>query len=260
MVSGHFGTYKGFGPTSPGSAVRDFFCPLVTMDKATVNSVEPLQLAFDHPLVASCVAATFCISALLAYRTLWHPLSAFPGPFLSAATFWYEFYYDVLRGGKYIFKIQDMHYKYGPIVRITPEELHCCDPAFIPELMPAGKNHRNKYRRQLRVFGFVEATGATADHNIHRPRRAAMSKMFSKESVRKLEPIMKGNLVTLQDRLERFQQSGEPISLLPMFGAFTNDTITQYAYGFNSNWLENEEFNAQFFHMVWRLPIENLIY
>ena len=209
-----------------------------------------LQLAVDHPWTGLCLAAVVYALTLCIYRLKLHPLAKFPGPKIAAATFWWEFYHDVGRGGQYIFKIRDMHRKYGPIVRITPDELHCCDPSFVPELMPAGKQHRNKYPKQLRVFGFTEATGATADHKAHRPRRAAMSKMFSKESVRRLEPIMKENLGKLLERMDGFRQSGREISLIPMFGAFTNDTISQYAYGFNSHWLNNEEFNAPFFHMV----------
>ena len=64
-----------------------------------------------------------------------------------------------------------------------------------------------------------------------------MSKMFSKESVRRLEPIMRRNLDKMLVRLKEFQESGREISLLPLYGAFTNDLISEYAYGFNLNYL-----------------------
>ena len=50
---------------------------------------------------------------LTVYRLLFSNLSGFPGPKIAAATFWYEFYYDWLRKGKYIFVIEEMHKKYG---------------------------------------------------------------------------------------------------------------------------------------------------
>ena len=47
------------------------------------------------------------------YRIYFHPLSRFPGPRLAAITHGYEFYYDVIRHGMYIWEIEKMHQKYG---------------------------------------------------------------------------------------------------------------------------------------------------
>ncbi|XPS70248.1 hypothetical protein M3J09_002487 [Ascochyta lentis] len=40
----------------------------------------------------------------------------------------YEFWHDLVLGGRYTQEIRMMHKTYGPIVRIGPEELHCNDP------------------------------------------------------------------------------------------------------------------------------------
>lgn len=47
------------------------------------------------------------------YRLYFHPLSKFPGPKLAALTHLYEFYYDAIKGGKYLWEIQRMHDQYG---------------------------------------------------------------------------------------------------------------------------------------------------
>ena len=77
-----------------------------------------------------------------------------------------------------------------------------------------------------------------------------MSKVFSKESVRRLEPIVVEKMKKLFDRLKGFQESGEPISLLPMFGAFTNDLASEYTFGLSLDWLEAPSFNQPFFDTV----------
>ena len=47
------------------------------------------------------------------YRLFFHPLAGFPGPKLAALTLWYEFYYDVIGRGKYLWKVKELHEKYG---------------------------------------------------------------------------------------------------------------------------------------------------
>lgn len=50
---------------------------------------------------------------LIVYRLFFHPLAKFPGPKLAAASYWYEFYYDAVQPGKYIWKIKELHQIYG---------------------------------------------------------------------------------------------------------------------------------------------------
>ncbi|RAL60631.1 hypothetical protein DID88_009949 [Monilinia fructigena] len=191
---------------------------------------------------------------LYLYRITFHPLASFPGPKLAGMTLWYEFYYDFFFGGGMSSKIKEMHEKYGPIVRVTPDELHVNDPSFVPELMPAGGRRRDKCGRLMQLFGFSEAAGATVDHDLHRMRRGAMSKMFSKDSVRRLEPRMKSNMEKLFMRFQEFQHTGKHIDCLPMFGAFTNDLISEYACidGFH-------KFGPLAVQFSWFIPMMNMI-
>ena len=47
------------------------------------------------------------------YRLYLCPIAKFPGPKLAALTFWYELWYDVVRNGRYTWKIEEMHKRYG---------------------------------------------------------------------------------------------------------------------------------------------------
>lgn len=46
-------------------------------------------------------------------RLFFHPLAHIPGPKLAALTWWYEFYFDVVHQGRYVFQIQELHKQYG---------------------------------------------------------------------------------------------------------------------------------------------------
>lgn len=74
--------------------------------------------------VFAIVAGTVVVTA--AYRLLVHPLARIPGPKLAALTNWYEFYYDAIQLGRYIFKIQELHERYCQLL-IRPKHRSGCE-------------------------------------------------------------------------------------------------------------------------------------
>ncbi|KAI8258187.1 Trichothecene C-15 hydroxylase [Colletotrichum sp. SAR11_239] len=88
-------------------------------------------LADSYPVVAAVsaaisVAIVYFIVLLPLYNILLHPLRKYPGPKLWAASQipWLRSY----TGGLYHVKLRDMHEKYGPVVRVGPNELSFTSP------------------------------------------------------------------------------------------------------------------------------------
>lgn len=52
------------------------------------------------------------------YRLYFHPLSKFPGPKLAAITHLYEFYYNLVQNGMFMWEVEKMHEKYGTSIVI----------------------------------------------------------------------------------------------------------------------------------------------
>ena len=73
------------------------------------------ETMIDQARIWTAVVATaglFLITRIL-YRLYFHPLAKIPGPKLAAASHLLEFYYDVILGGQYVFRVEKMHQKYG---------------------------------------------------------------------------------------------------------------------------------------------------
>ncbi|KAJ7236911.1 hypothetical protein C8J57DRAFT_1521299 [Mycena rebaudengoi] len=69
--------------------------------------------------ISICLQITF--AAINLSRS---PLRNYLGPWLAAFTKWYKGYFDVLRDGGFLEHLKWLHKKYGPVVRIGPNEVH----------------------------------------------------------------------------------------------------------------------------------------
>ena len=71
-----------------------------------------MSLSCSLPVIGAGLVVTYLI-IISCYRLVFSPLAKFPGPKLAALTLWYEFWYDVVKRGQYLFKIKEMHDRYG---------------------------------------------------------------------------------------------------------------------------------------------------
>lgn len=69
-------------------------------------------LGLGWPTLAAASLGAYIVGGST-YRLYFSPLANFPGPKLAALTLWYEFYYDVVKSGSYMFEIEKMHKQYG---------------------------------------------------------------------------------------------------------------------------------------------------
>lgn len=81
----------------------------------------------------------------------------------------------------------------GPVVRINPEELHFNDIAFVDEIYAGRGRKRDK---QVHFLEFVAgpiswAMFSTPGHDLHRIRRSAVNKFFSRAQIARLEDMIK---------------------------------------------------------------------
>ena len=66
----------------------------------------------SYLFIVACIWIAYQILTLT-YNLFFHPLRHIPGPKLAAATYFLEFYYDVVKFGRYTNRIKEMHEQYG---------------------------------------------------------------------------------------------------------------------------------------------------
>ena len=111
----------------------------------------------------------------------------------------------------------------GPILRVTPREIHISDSNFLDTVYAPSLVRRDKDEYQLRTLRVPTALGTTADYNLHKKRREALNPFFSKRNVLHLEPIIMGKINQLCQLIEDHSRRSTVVNLSDAFFAFTNE-------------------------------------
>ncbi|KAI0538368.1 trichodiene oxygenase [Xylaria digitata] len=195
------------------------------------------------------------LAGIAFYRLTLHPLAGFPGPKLAAITRWYEGYYDIILNGQYTFKIKELHDKYGPVIRISPYELHVNDPAFLNTLY----NHdvMKKYAWTYDAHTAKGSTAFTVDHNLHKARRQPLNAFFSKAKVASRQDMIQMYADKLCGRISQY--IGTTFDLGAASLAFTQDVANDFIMSRSYGSLDREDLDVsmlvflQGVGKVWRL-------
>jgi cytochrome P450 len=210
-------------------------------------------MAFAVPGLLPAALCLFAVSyalGLVIYRLFFMPISRFPGPKLAAATHWYQKYYDLVakrHGGQFLWEIKRMHEKYGPIVRITPDELHIDDPEYWYEVYcnnsstrPIDKQEKLRYR-----FGVPDAIFSTPGGEQHRVRRHAMASFFSRQRLREHQDRVNQLVDRISHRIStEYAGRDRVLNLGDMFSCLAVDIVTELCFRRCTNCTEAPDFKA----------------
>ncbi|CAI7646069.1 unnamed protein product [Penicillium glandicola] len=215
--------------------------------KETVLLVEEYPLLKQYGIYGAIAGSLILYTASLAiYRLYFHPLAGFPGPKIAAVSRWYEFYHDVVKRGNYVYKIEEMHQKYGPIIRINPHEIVINDPEFYNDVYVTGNTRRTAIWPRYRTgIGFDGSHTMTENHELHRRRRKPLEPFFSRMGIDKMEPMIIEEAKLLNARLTGLKGSGNVVRLDHVFSAFAGDVIGRICCESPPDMLNNPEFGKE---------------
>lgn len=148
----------------------------------------------------------------------------------------------------------------GPIIRISPEEIHVRDPDWFDELMTGPARPRNKSEAFAGRSGKDSIFG-TVPHDLHRLRRAPISPFFSKKNITAIEPLLQSKVDLLCTALGEYvpdgndgKRAGKEIELGLAYMSLSLDIVSHYAFGKSYGLLEQPGFSQ-----LWKDVVENIM-
>ncbi|KAH8680028.1 averantin oxidoreductase [Tricladium varicosporioides] len=186
-------------------------------------------------LLAALLAifGTIWLIALAIYRLYLHPLAKFPGPRLHAVSS-IPAIVSVLKG-RLPMDTKLFHDKYGPVVRVSPNELSFCKADAWQDMYGHRNGHANFHKDPIHV-GSVEAVpGVTtltmADDENHARQRKGLSYAFSMKALLEQEDLINSHVTKLIGGFWKFAKKDEVFNVVDWFNFTTFDVIGDLCFG-----------------------------
>ncbi|KAL0069013.1 hypothetical protein AAF712_004006 [Marasmius tenuissimus] len=183
-----------------------------------------------HTIAAVAFIGLAAVTIQTIYRIFFHPLRKFPGPWTAAATYYYRGYYDVVKGGGWVEHIIELHKRYGPVVRVSPHELHFSDPNAFDDIHVVTKPV--KYHYFYKALPTEDAIVRVIDPKEASKRRVRIGSYFSRRAVLQLEKSIQTIIEKLIHQLtsESYTDGTGPADLFYAYRATTMDIIMSYLF------------------------------
>ncbi|KAL7629148.1 hypothetical protein AAE478_000667 [Parahypoxylon ruwenzoriense] len=179
------------------------------------------------------LVATFIVVYWI-YNICFHPLASFPGPLLYSASElplrWYQI------RGKEPFKLAELHRKYGPVVRIAPNDISYTSTdawkAIYGHHAAASGVHLTRNLPKEPDINQYGALGIfSADAEDHARQRRQLAPAFSERALREQEPLISRYVDRLMKRLRENAEADKTVDLSAWFNFTTFDIIGDLWFG-----------------------------
>ncbi|KAM5350928.1 hypothetical protein ACJ41O_003651 [Fusarium nematophilum] len=190
------------------------------------------QLA-DFTVIAAALFLTVIFSLVLrgAYYAFFHPLAKVPGRRLYAASSLP--YYSHLLHGDWPQTLKEMHDRYGPVVRYTPNDVSFITVNAQKQIYGHKSSLEATFIKDPPFYqrGFKHSTIIDSNHEDHKRFRRLLSHAFSEKALRSQEDILKLYIDKFINRLAEQAHDGVAIDLMSWYNFATFDLIGDLSFG-----------------------------
>lgn len=162
------------------------------------------------------------------YNITLHPLAKVPGYKLAGMTRLYQTYWCYQNGRSlYYRKVQKMHERFGPIIRVNPNELSLRDPKDFEKIYTI----RSRYTKDpmfYRTMGVLKGMFGAMDNERHRNLRQPCVGYFSKTSVAAFESTIHEKVKILCGRVDEELDKTGSVPIQGLLHALMIDVVSEY--------------------------------
>ncbi|KAF2661069.1 putative RNA polymerase II mediator complex component Srb8 [Lophiostoma macrostomum CBS 122681] len=210
------------------------------------------SLLCDYLLRLSALSILLCVAVAIR-RIYFHPLSAYPGPKLWAATR-VPYVVSLLRGTLNE-RMLELHEKYGDVVRLAPDELsYACEEAW-RDIYMHRPGHKEVVKDDVWYFapnGMPQNIVTTTSTQVRARMRRLLAPSFSEQSLRAQGPVLEHYAALLMDRLKNLHATRTPpptdqkhvvVNLTDWLNFYTMDIIGDLAIGSSFHCLDTTAYH-----------------
>ncbi|KAK0617473.1 cytochrome P450 monooxygenase [Immersiella caudata] len=176
------------------------------------------------------------------YNLHFHPCARYPGPLLCRMSKLPNLYY-AWRGTKHL-RVQEMHKKYGDVVRLEPAFLSLITPNAVQEIYGAGSKFRKGLwyaRAPMEKQALVNIASAT-DLTVHSRKKRLMSHAFSDAALRSYENTVLAKIQLLCRQLpDPAAFGGEYKNMARWLAYLTYDIMGKLTFSHEYNMLTSDD-------------------
>lgn len=190
--------------------------------------LENLQGLIAQSLSLVVLAISSAVFCRCFYRIYLHPLSSVPGPKLAACTSLWLAYHTYI--GDECTVVYDLHRKYGPVLRVAPNDVDIADKdALEPIYVARGGFPKTPAYSKFDIDGHT-----TIFSSLTLPERATRAKavapLFSTTSIRNSQEALREVFDDFAKRLQTEARTGKPVNVLNVTRAMAIDAVSTYLF------------------------------
>ncbi|KAI1325214.1 cytochrome P450 [Xylariaceae sp. FL0255] len=194
-----------------------------------------------------------------------HPLAGFPGPFSTAVSripFWIA-----CISGTQVTWMQELHSRYGPLVRYSPDDLSFADRdgsawKAIHGHEKGGREFPKAREWFVKPANDIYGINSAPAHDDHRRYRRVFAPAFSDRALKQQEPLFRKYIDILMSKLSETGTKGETVDLVKMFQFTTFDIMGELTFGEPLGLLNKNKYSQwveSVFQSIRVIPIAQLI-
>lgn len=243
LLAGVFSHHLVFRPFEiDGYAWHLFFTYLVAFFLLIAGNVYltkySVVLALARALFVATAYNSGVVISIFTYRAFFHPLNRFPGPFLAKLTRFYAMN-DAAKRVQAYNDIQNLHNKYGDIVRVGPRELSVNRPSAIKVIYEhPTRTTRSPWYAQVSNDVTKISLNSVRILKVHKSRKRAWERGFGFRALAIYAPRVKAKVDLLLSKIA--EHSGRPIDMTEYAMFFGFDVMGDIGFSKDFRMLESE--------------------